>query len=47
MGMSIDIAIQSTTVSMVSKGASSAEDLVRQQIELYHSPEFPQKPIMF
>ena len=45
--MSIDVSIRGNTVSLVSKGASSAEDVAQQLIELYQSPDFPREPIMF
>lgn len=45
--MSIDISIRGNVVSLVSKGTSSAEDIARQLVELYQSPDFPREPIMF
>lgn len=45
--MPIEISVRDNTVSLVSKGVSSAEDVAQQLIELYQSPEFPEEPIMF
>ena len=45
--MPIEISIRGNIVSLVSKGTNSAEDIVRQLIELHRSPDFPEEPIMF
>ena len=45
--MPIEISIRGNVVSLVSKGASSAQDIIQQLIELYQSPDFPPEPVMF